>query len=209
MNEINWYQQLSQYGDQIPMNLKTEGDIIVDQTEAEFEYPHYDDKLWCNRAALDLMSGDGKIDKVSKDLTIEVDRIPVESKRKPTDAWNSQPEIQRILDPWKQWLFRVHILRFGPGGFFTPHRDMPNTTPWPKFFRLIVPLKNCNPPIMSFIVDREIRHWEHGRLYFLDTLKEHYLFNSSMSEYNYWIICHVDVTKESIQTAVDHMEYEH
>ena len=48
-----------------------------------------------------------------------------------------------------------------------------------KSFRLFLPIYNCNPPFNYFILDDKILHFEHGRMYFLNTCKEHIEFTSA------------------------------
>ena len=48
-----------------------------------------------------------------------------------------------------------------------------------KSFRLFLPIYNCNPPFNYFILDNKILNFEHGRLYFLNTLKEHIVITSA------------------------------
>jgi hypothetical protein len=76
------------------------------------------------------------------------------------------------------YLGRSHIIKLPPGGFFPIHRDF-RLNDIIESFRLILPIENCNPPRMYFIVDNRILNFEHGKFYFLDTCLEHTLFNPS------------------------------
>ena len=41
-----------------------------------------------------------------------------------TDVYNSSPELQKIIEPWKPWLGRCHFLRLDTGGYFPEHYDI-------------------------------------------------------------------------------------
>jgi hypothetical protein len=75
---------------------------------------------------------------------------------------------------------RSHIIKLAPGGYFPIHRD--GRLDFLNSFRLFIPILNCNPPKMYFILDEKILKFNHGRAYFIDTCKEHLLFNSSNSD---------------------------
>ena len=64
-----------------------------------------------------------------------------------------------------------------------------------------MPLRNVNPPQFNFILDKEILHWDIGRMYFIDTLKMHYLFNNSFTD-SYWLIVNADVNDATIEATM-------
>ena len=103
--------------------------------------------------------------------------------------------IKELLEPWEGYYYRTHFLKFGPGGFFPPHRDWDYSGGQIDTFRLIMPLRNVNPPQFNFILDGQQLHWDIGRMYFLDTLKMHYLFNSSFTD-SYWLVVNVGINNE-------------
>ena len=53
----------------------------------------------------------------------------------------------------------------------------------------------------NFILDGKQLHWDIGRMYFIDTLKMHYLFNSSFT-YSYWLIVNVAANDKTIETTM-------
>ena len=67
-----------------------------------------------------------------------------------------------------------------------------------------MPLRNVNPPYFNFVLEDKTLHWEPGRLYFVDTLKMHYLFNSSFND-SYWLIVNVDLNPDTIQSTLERM----
>ena len=64
-----------------------------------------------------------------------------------------------------------------------------------------MPLRNVNPPQFNFILDGKQLHWDIGRMYFVDTLKMHYLFNSSFTD-SYWLIVNVAANDKAIETTM-------
>ena len=120
----------------------------------------------------------------------------------PTPVLNKQ--IEDVLAPWKDNYYRTHFLKFGPGGFFPPHRDWNYSSGRPDSFRLIMPLRNVNPPYFNFVLEDKTLHWEVGRLYFMDTLKMHYLFNSSFND-SYWLVVNVDLNPDTINATLGRM----
>lgn len=101
--------------------------------------------------------------------------------------------IKDYLEPIRKWCFRSHFLRLPPGGYFPPHRDKTLTS-----FRLIVPVTNCNPPSTRFIIEDKTLHWEEGRVYLVNTLKEHTLFNCTPNLDSIWLVLNVELTDESV-----------
>ncbi len=106
------------------------------------------------------------------------------------------------FEPFEEHVCRTHVIRLAPGGYFPPHRDSHNMGI--KAFRIFVPIKNCNPDKMYFIIDDKILHFEHGRPYFIDTCVKHSLFNMS-AEYSYFVVVNVKVNRRSIETLLKHM----
>ena len=69
-----------------------------------------------------------------------------------TAVYNASLEIQNLIEPFKDHIARSHILNLPPGGYFPPHRDT-TAIKEPNDFRIIIPLKRCNPPDMYFMYD--------------------------------------------------------
>jgi len=101
--------------------------------------------------------------------------------------------LNEFLSPIRKWCYRSHFLKLPPGGYFPPHRDKS----W-ESIRLIQPLFNCNPPLTRFMLEDKTLHWELGRMYFVNTLKEHTLFNASSDQDSIWLVLNYIVNEESI-----------
>lgn len=101
--------------------------------------------------------------------------------------------LKEYLEPIRQWCFRSHFLRLPPGGYFPPHRD--NTL---ESFRMIIPVNNCEPPGVRFMIENNTLNWDHGRLYVINTIKEHTLFNATTDLDSIWLVLNVMISQESI-----------
>ena len=71
-------------------------------------------------------------------------------------------------------------------------------------FRLLIPLKNMNPPSLTFIIDNQIQYWNNGSIYFADTAKMHYVFNSSF-ESSYMIVLNTELTQHTVNFVTNNM----
>jgi len=203
----NLYNSLTQYGSQCELDITTNASQIVHFTEDNFNYVRYNPRKDINRWGLSVTSLDGKLTGIpdldslyeyNKENGTTYSELDFSVK---TEVYNRSPEIQQVLEPWKDNIFRTHILKFGPGGFFPPHRDMPHMRLYPEEFRLIMPLRNCNPPYFNFVLEDKILHWDIGRLYFLDTLKTHYLFNSGFND-SYWLVVNVLLNEDTVKETL-------
>lgn len=197
------YNVLSQYGTQAELDITADADFIVHFTEDNFDYVRYNPRKDINRWGLSITSLDGGLSgrpdldslyEYNKENGTQYSELDFNIK---TEVYKQCKPIQEILAPWKDDIFRTHILKFGPGGFFPPHRDMPHTRFNPAEYRLIMPLRNCNPPYFNFVMEDKILRWDVGRLYFLDTLKMHYLFNSGFND-SYWLVANVKLSEETV-----------
>ena len=96
----------------------------------------------------------------------------------------------------------VHI-RLPPGGFFPTHCDGDRVND-PEVFRIIVPIKNVNPPTFHFMFGGGPTmlpiYWQQGTAYFMNTHKPHCLFNNSVNSDSLWLILNVKVCEEAVQT---------
>ena len=191
------YYHLAVLGVQYPLNYYlSNSSSITKKSEKKFDYVRYNPRKNIDRWGLSLTSLDGGMSGIPdldslKEYNRDNNTTYEETDFKiPTEAYY---DFKEILDPFSPWLFRTHVLKLNPGGFFPPHRDNYGLSS----FRLIVPLHNIQP----FIVEKQILEWELGRLYFLDTVKMHYLFNASMDP-SYWLVLNVECNKDSVEKVL-------
>ena len=191
------YRDLSQYGNQVELEVTTDAEKLISWIDT-FEWQKYNPRKDVNRWGLSVTSSDGTFNGIDLDSLYEYNKEHgttwgEKDFNVPTPVFNDQ--IKEILEPWEGYYYRTHFLKFGPGGFFPPHRDWDYSGEQIDTFRLIMPLRNVNPPQFNFILDGQQLHWDVGRMYFIDTLKMHYLFNSSFTD-SYWLVVNVGINNE-------------
>ena len=180
------YNSLLSFGDLIPLKLKCDVKKLFDETE-EFVYLKYNPRKDIERYGLSITSLDGSLNGIdldsikeyNKENNTEYDEL---SFNKFTKVYHTSPEIQKIVEPFKNHIGRSHILSLQEGGYFPPHRDLPVYVEQQNSLRILVPLKGCNPPDMYFMYEDKPLHFEHGRAYFLNTNKSHNLFSFKGSD---------------------------
>ena len=199
---LSLHNSISSFGDFIPLRMKMDASAFYNHIN-NYEFVRYNKRKNIPRYGLSLTSLNGGLDGVP-----DLDSLPEYNRenstsyvegdfRTFTEVWRKSREIQILVDGISQHIFRSHVLKFNPGGFFPIHRDFHKANF--DHIRLICPIKNCNFPNNVFILDRNIIHnWEHGRLYFLNTVKEHLLFNSSTND-SYWAVFNVDLNEEVVE----------
>jgi hypothetical protein len=207
--KINLYQHLTVYGTvYATTHYLNEFKEFVGWTEENFKYVKYNPRKPVERYGLSITSLDGNTNGIPDldslyDYCVENNIIMSERDfATPTPVYDFEP-LAKILDPIKKYLFRSHVLKINPGGFFPPHRDFRGTDI--DSFRIIIPLQHMNPPSFTFIVDDKIQYWEPGFLYFVDTAKMHYLFNSSFKS-TYMIVLNVDLNEETVKFITENLK---
>lgn len=206
---IYLFDTIARYGDIIPLNYK------LDYKKFEEGLKLFDDK-WVQynprknipRYGLSITSLDGgfsgrpDLDSL-KEYNIEHNLNLDEPDFKTlTPIW---PYVESVLSKFKNHLGRTHIIKMSAGGQFPSHRDhydreIPTC-------RLFIPIYNCNPPFNYFILDDNLLRFDHGRLYFLNTCKEHIVFTSGRggNQQSMFIVANLILTKESVDLVLHNM----
>jgi len=217
MNKNSLYRDLTTLGSHYALALRMkDSPAYVDWTEHNFKYVQYNPRKNYNRDGLSITSLDGGLSgRPDLDSVYEYNKEngtawTERDFKVPTPAYE-WPALKNCLKPFEGHIFRTHILKLNTGGFFPPHRDHPDEYDFYQTnkvvfdtFRLIMPLQNCAPPGMSFILEDKILQWEQGVLYFVDTAKIHYLFNTSPNP-AYWLVVNIDVNEQTLQGVCKHM----
>lgn len=200
---------LTAYGDQIELKPTIDSKKFVRWTEDNFKYVRYNPRHDVNRWGLSITSLDGGLSGIPDLDSLHQYNIENNTSHAETDfdvitqVYEQYNELQKIIEPWKDYMFRSHVIRLGPGGFFPPHRDTYHYDI--NTFRLIVPLHNCNPPNVFFNLEENVMHWEQGRMYFLNTTKVHTLFNASFDN-SYWIVFNIKCNKDSVNAVLRNLK---
>jgi hypothetical protein len=122
---------------------------------------------------------------------------------KTTPVYDASKELQKLIEPIKDFAVRTHILKLPQGGFFPPHRD--NCWIDQDTFRLIVPLANPNPRPMRFILEDKTLYWNIGQMYAVNTTLEHCLFNMGNAD-SLWLVINTLVTEDAVKFICNNME---
>lgn len=202
MNKFDLYNHLTIYGDVYPTSHKMKDyNDFINWTEENFKYVKYNPRKPVERYGLSITSLDGGMSGIP-----DLDSFREYNKENGT-SYNERdctektsvyehPSIKNLVGDIEDSLFRSHVLKLDPGGFFPPHRDFFGCNI--DSYRALVPLANMNPPSFNFVMEDRVLHWEYGKLYFVDTAKMHYLFNCSF-ESTYMIVFNIDLNKETVE----------
>jgi len=201
------YNSLLSYGDFIALNITCNVNKLFKEIE-QFTFQKYNPrKPDIKRNGLSITSLDGKLDGIDLDSIKEYNKennvfYNEHTFKKFTDVFYESDELQKLITPFTEHTLRSHILHLPPGGYFPPHRDMHVYKSKQESFRVLVPLKNCNPPHMYFNYEDKILNFEHGRAYFLNTNKSHNLFSYTNS---YLIVLNIDSNEETFEIIGNNM----
>lgn len=194
-------------GDQTSLNIKVNANELLKELE-QFEdkwAPYNSHKDFIKREGLCIINEDG-VNKQGPALESLTDW-----NREHGTNWSeldfniSTPVYENtmlkdVLKDLRSECYRSHFIKLPPGGYFPPHRDFSMDA-----FRVIMPVRVCNPPETRFMIEDRTLHWEHGRFYIINTLKEHTLFNASDGLDSIWLVLNVKLSKKSIMWSYKNM----
>ena len=191
------YSDLCLFGDVIPLSMRCDAKKLLNEVK-DFNRMQYNPRKDIKRNGLSITSLDGELNGIDLDSITEYNSQNNTSYNEMsftqfTDVYFSSEEIKKIVQPFKDYIGRTHIIELDIGGFFPPHRDWPVYSQNQQSLRILIPLKNCNPPDMYFTYDENTLFFEHGRAYFINTNKMHSLFSFSGSSF---IVCNVKACEE-------------
>lgn len=201
------YNSMALYGQQIKTRFYINPDNFLDWIYKNFEWKQYNPRKQINRYGLSITSLDGGVSG-NPDLDSLREYNQQEGTNYGEHSFTTRtpvadyPELKSILDKFGEGVWRSHLLRLDPGGFFPPHRD--HKEPFIDCFRLIVPLQYTNAPYFNFVIDGKITQWDDGFVYFADTTKEHYLFNGG-GHPSYWVILNIENTVENVRKVLNNL----
>ena len=201
---------LTTYGDQVKLNIYQNPNIILEGLiQFDDNWTKYNPRKNINRWGLSVTNLDGNLGPGP-----DLDSLYEYNKENNTNITESNfivptpvyDVVKLYCDPFKEWLFRSHILKLGPGGFFPNHIDNYGTQI--NSFRLLVPLQVCNPLEGGYFIYQynNVLHWNYGSLYFLNTCKRHTIFNANDEDDHIVLIMNVELTKESVETVTNLIE---
>jgi len=195
------YNTITAYGDQIPLAISIKYEKVLDKLQSfDNDWTQYNPrKLPNNRHGLSITNLDGKLGAgPDLDSLIQYNKEHGTTIREldfivPTPVYDIFAEC---FEPFKQWLVRCHVLQLRAGGFFPHHID--NYGSDINSFRLLIPLENCNPMKGYFLIENRILNWQHGVLYFMNTCKQHVVFNATSNRNMTFVVLNVLLNEESV-----------
>lgn len=97
----------------------------------------------------------------------------------PTDVYHGLPTISKILEPFRPWLGRTHVIRIDAGGYFPPHYDSVVADDPEYDVRLVAGINNVNNRTFKWLYDTDDRVLDlrNGSIYLINTSKPHSVFS--------------------------------
>ena len=202
--------RIALYGDVLPLTFKLDYDKFEEGLKLfKDKWVQYNPRKNIPRYGLSITSLDGgfsgipdldSLKEYNEQHNVYIDEPDIKTK---TPFW---PYVESVLSKFTNHLGRTHIIKKYAGGQFPSHRDHYDIEN--KSFRLFLPIYNCNPPFNYFILDDKILHFEHGRLYFLNTCKEHIVFTSARGGkgHSMYIVANITLNEESTNLVLHNME---
>jgi len=204
MKNIELYHALTMYGDVYPLTIKCDPNSVLNHAN-QYQFVQYNPRKDIPRKGLSIFSLDGGMSGVPDldSLKIYNEEYGTNHSERhfdvPTPVFTESVELQEFLKPFKGNLFRSHFIRLNPGGYFPPHRDMYGINMYS--FRIVVPLKNVNPPNVMFGFGGEASCvWQKGSMYFFNTNRTHYLVNMSHEDSD-WMVLNVALNEDTVNTV--------
>jgi len=202
------YNELLSFGDVIELKLKCNVLKLFDNIKT-FEWTQYNPRKKVNRYGLSVTSLNGYMDGVDLDSIHEYNKENNTSYNESsfktfTEVYHKCDETKKLVEPFRPWLWRTHFLNFRKGGYFPPHRDIREIGEQ-ESFRILVPLKFCNPPNLYFMFEEKPLHFNMGSAYFVNTNKMHTIF--SFEDAACMMVMNVQCTNDSIKKVGELMKW--
>lgn len=200
------YNDLLSYGDFIQLKNSCNSKELLEEIK-DFSWFKYNPRKNVERYGLSVTSEDGKLTGKDLDSLYELSKetgkeYDEDSFTTLTDVYRKSKQIQKLVDPFKPWLCRTHLLNFKKGGYFPPHIDNRGFQ-GKQFIRLLVPIKKCNPSFLYFMYEDKLLNFNRGYTYFLNTNKKHAIF--SFSDDSTMLVMNLECCKESIEQIQRYM----
>ena len=200
------YDSLTRYGDVYPLNLQLQSSEVMEQLKLyKNDWVQYNPRKDIPRYGLSITSLDGglsgvpDLDSVKEYNTKHNLNLDESSFKEKTELW---PLVEKPLRKFENYLGRTHFIKMDMLGCFPPHRDQYGIEV--NSFRLFIPIRSCNPPYTYFIIDEKIYNWEDGRVYFINTCKQHSLFTMSERSATF-VVANVIISEDSVNTVLNNL----
>lgn len=145
-------------------------------------WPRYNPRKPIERYCLDLTQVPGLTDNVSS-----LNEYNIANNKKyrnkdfnqPTEIYDNLPTLKNILEPFRPWLGRTHVIRIDAGGYFPPHYDTVTGNDNEYDIRLVAAINNTQKQNFKWLYDFDdkVLNLELGELYIINTGKPHSVFS--------------------------------
>lgn len=203
---------VNQYGDQAELDVNLDCEKLLEEIKLfDGKWSQYNElKPWIKRQGLCVINERGKVgpgpalnsiyewNKKNGTSYTELDFD------KPTELYYASSQVQRILKDILPYCVRTHFLKLPRGGFFPEHRDHRGRNQ--KTFRLIVPIQECNPGAVRFMIEDRTLYWRCGKMYYINTTKPHTIFNASTNQDSIWLVINAKLCNEMIDFVSDKLK---
>ena len=199
------YDSLARYGDIYALKLNLSPKKVINQLKLyESDWVAYNPRKNIPRKGLSITSLDGGLSGIP-DLdsireynikhNLDLDETDFNKK---TELW---PLVQDALTPFENYLGRTHFIRMDRTGCFPPHRDDYSIDV--NSFRLFIAIDGCNPPDNYFIIEEKICNFIPGKVYFINTCKEHTVFTTGSQ--STFVVANITISDESVNTVLNNL----
>ena len=194
------YERVLSYGNIFPLKITCDTNKLLQEIRG-FKFAQYNTKKPdIPRYGLSITSLDGELNGIDLE-SLNGSEYSERSFRKLTEVYHASQEVRKVIDPFKHWMGRAHLLNIRKGGYFPPHRDEMSAEQ--LSFRVIVPVKAFNPPHNYFIVNDQIVQMDEGRAYFVNTNLVH--SDMSFSNDTTMMVLNIDACTESYVQLLTHV----
>tara|TARA_B100001287_G_scaffold153681_1_gene129302 strand:- start:1305 stop:1946 length:642 start_codon:yes stop_codon:yes gene_type:complete len=198
-----------QFGDFIPLDVLIDNSIKQDLQKYKDKWSIYNPRRNIKREGLCVLNERGEVGpgpaldslkQYNKENNTNWNETDF---NKPTDLYHSSKALQSLLGDILHNCVRTHFIKLAPGGFFPPHRD--HTRGKQNTFRLILPIQNVNPPYCNFNLENKPLYFEYNKMYFINTTKQHTLFNASATRDSIWLIINAILCKDMVDYVINNL----
>ena len=199
------YDSLARYGDIYALKLNLDPKKVMNELKLyNSDWVAYNPRKNIPRKGLSITSLDGGLSGIP-DLdsireynikhNLDLDETDFNKK---TELW---PLVQDALTPFENYLGRTHFIRMDRTGCFPPHRDDYSIDV--NSFRLFIAIDGCNPPDNYFIIEEKICNFIPGKVYFINTCKEHTVFTTGSQ--STFVVANITISDESVNTVLNNL----
>lgn len=145
-------------------------------------WPRYNPRKPIERYCLDLTQIPGGNDNVSSLNEYNISHNKKYTNRdftEPTEVYHGLPTLKMLLEPFRPWLGRSHVIRIDAGGYFPPHYDSVVADDDGYDVRLVFGINNVDKQSFKWLYDTDdkVLDLSTGGIWAINTSKPHSVFS--------------------------------